>query len=223
MMILLLSEGKHKLGSDYATSRVASPLEILVRRILVNGEEHLLADDWQSADIQVERVPLRAPMFRGKPIRVGKGKGLGFEKLLLTWIREAKNHGFDAVVAVVDHDGDENRIEAFDAAQAHDLFPIRRAFGIAIRTFDGWMLADELALSLALGATVPTPRNPENERDSKARCQELLANSETTISLTEMYVAVATTVRIAILEKRCSRGFRPFSIRVRSLTSADAI
>jgi hypothetical protein len=210
MKILLLSEGKHELGSDHPRSALESPLAILVRRLL--GD----------TPIFFEREQLRAPTFRGQPIKVGKGKGLGFEKLLLTWMRVAEIHEFDAIVVVVDHDGDDNRIKAFNIAQANELFPIRRAFGIAIRTFDAWMLADEKALSDALCQVVPTQPSPEDESNPKRRCSEILDATASSLSQAEMYEKVASAVRLDMLQSRCSTGFKPFAERVRALRTASS-
>lgn len=248
MKILLLSEGRHELGSNDDRAPAASPLELLVRRVLKPGLvdvdrlwseanracnndddsaigeaviENLIRLIETCADLHVERVPLSAPTFRNKPVPIHRGKGYGFTNRLRAWLREAEKHGFDAVVAVIDHDGDDDRIKTFDMAQVDELFPIRRALGIAIRTFDAWMLADETALSKVLGRQVSTQPAPEKDNDPKRRCRQLLDDSGSPMSQVSMYAGVAALSRMDILEKRCPNGFKTFANRLRSLVHDD--
>lgn len=79
-----------------------------------------------------------------KNIRATQGRGDGFFKKAIASATEARKRGCDAVVFLIDEDGDGSRVAAIDKAQANEViseFP--HAFGVAIRRFDAWILADE--------------------------------------------------------------------------------
>jgi hypothetical protein len=225
MKILLLSEGKHELGSNHPRSKIAAPLENIVRQLLGLPIPQAPTDDGSAPSVDLddavafEHERLNASTFRGAPVMTIKGKGFAFEKKLLTWLLIASRFHIDAIVAVIDEDGDSKRIHAFDAAQESSLFCVPRAFGIAIRTFDAWMLADETALSAVLACQIPTQTSPEAMRDPKSVCQKLRDVSESQLSQTDMYQQIAARVRIDSLESRCPQGFKPFADRVRRLRS----
>ena len=93
----------------------------------------------------------------------------------------------------------------------------RRALGVAVRSFDAWMLADEQALTTALGYTVSRQSEPEAIRNPKELCARLLQKSAKTLTQTEMYEAVAKAADTDTLQERCPHGFAPFARRVREL------
>lgn len=209
MRILVLSEGKHELGGEGRDGHVASPLETLVRRLY-------------GADANVERCRFGAQEFGNALLSIRPGKGHNLTKRATAWMRLAQQQGFDAIVAVVDHDGFGDRVVAFDAAQEETGLAVGRAFGVAIRTFDAWMLADAKALSAALGQTVQTQPAPEALDDPKSICQRLLDGCSLDSSLAELYAGVAQAMRIEVLEDRCRKGFKPFAARVRALRGEAA-
>jgi hypothetical protein len=194
MKILVLSEGKHELGGEGPDGSVASPLETLVRRLY-------------GVEAEVERCRFGSQEFGNALLSIRPGKGHNLTKRATAWMRLAQQQGFDAIVAVVDHDGFPDRVVAFDAAQEEGGIALRRAFGIAIRTFDAWMLADAKALSTALGRTIQTQSAPEALDDPKSVCRRLLDDCGLDASLAELYAEIAQSVRIAELEQRCRKGF----------------
>lgn len=112
----------------------------------------------------------------------------------------------------------ERRQQQFDRAQDSTVFPIRRALGVAVRTFDAWMLADEKALAAVLGCKCPRQKDPETLSEPKTKCQELLETGTTELSgLSYLYAAVAEVAELTQIEERCRRGFAPFAQRVRAL------
>ena len=129
----------------------------------------------------------------------------------------AKELGYDAIVLVIDQDNVLKRVQEITDAQNDQRVTLRRALGVAIRTFDAWMLADERALTRVLGYAVSTQRSPEEMSDAKGVCAQLLSNSSTTMSQSEFYASVARDTDISTLERRCAMGFAPFAQRVRSL------
>jgi hypothetical protein len=223
MKILLLSEGKHELGSNHPRSKIAAPLENIVRRLLGLPIPQAPTDDGSTPSndlddaVAFEHERLNASTFRGEPVLTMKGKGFAFEKKLVTWLRMASRFHIDAVVAVIDQDGDGERIHAFHSAQENSIFGVPRAFGVAIRTFDAWMLADETSLTAILDCQIPTQPSPEEMRDPKSVCERLRDDSNSQLSQTDMYRQIAARVRIDLLESRCPKGFKPFADRVRRL------
>lgn len=194
MKVLLVAEGDHE---------HAGALAKLVERLL----EFPAAFDPKT----VRDIPVT------KQIQGSKDK---LKKKALMWVRHAQNQGHDAVVFIVDHDGYDDRHRQLDEAQAEvsTEFFLKRAFGVAVQTFDCWMIADEVALNLATGKTVDRFPSPEELKTAKNDCRSLLASS--TIpdrSQGEFYTDIATNSRIAELDKRCPKGFRPFAERVRKL------
>jgi len=194
MKVLLVSEGKHELGSDETEGALA----ILVRRLI---DRHVEFEQEKVSNSKV-RVHIR------------HGKQDGYTKRALAWVRYAEREGFEAMVLVIDQDNQPDRVRQFAEAQQVDSIPLRRALGVAIRTFDAWMLADEQALSGVLEYTVPTQPAPETITDPKDVCARLRDGSDYGMSLTEMYSAVAQRTDLEALRTRCPNGFAPFADRV---------
>ncbi len=195
MKVLLVSEGHHELGKDQETGA----LEFFVRGIYEGSLQCDLA--------KVSR----------KDIHAHHGKGRGYFKRAIRWMLEAKKKGYDALILVIDQDNQPDRIQQFTDAQETDDLLFRRALGVAIRTFDAWILADERALSQILKDTISQQSRPEAIRDAKERCAQLHTNSKVALSQSEFYAAVAAEAKIDTLEEQCPKGFAPFAERVRSL------
>lgn len=190
MQALIVSEGAHESGGA---------LEALVTR-LATSELRCEPDRLARRDIHAHH-----------------GKGRGFFKRAVRWLREARKRGFDALIVVVDEDGHSERVREMAEAQAYENVSLRRALGVAIRTFDAWMLADESALTTVLRYQVPRQADPEKHGNPKQVCADLLLHGRDGMTQTEMYAAVATRTDIGTLEQRCPRGFAPFAKRVRGL------
>lgn len=121
---------------------------------------------------------------------------------------------------VIDQDGDADRLPEMSKAQeeASVTAGIPRALGVAVRTFDAWMLADETALSNTLGYQVQQQRLPEANRDPKASCAQLLEqNRAVELRQREMYSEVAKLADLQLLAIRCPTGFGVFLDRLRNL------
>ncbi len=187
---LIVSEGPHESGGA---------LEVLVTRLATS-----------ELRCEPERMACQE-------IHAHHGKGQGFFKRAIRWLLEARKRGFDALILVVDEDGQSGRVRDIAAAQAYENVSLRRALGVAIRTFDAWMLADERALTTVLRYQVARQPAPENNMDPKQACADLQVRGEHGMTQTQMYAAVAAHVDIGTLEQRCPRGFAPFAKRVRGL------
>ncbi len=191
MKVLLVAEGQSELGGALAS---------LVKKLL-NKTAEFTCEDVRSPKVREHRRP---------------GKGAGFTKRALAWIRYAEQEGFAALVFVIDQDEYVERSAEMNVAQESPHFTLPRALGGAIRTFDAWMLADEQALSIALETTVKRQKSPESIMDPKRICKEL-RNQSSFAGWPDMYSAVADAIDVATLIKRCPKGFAPFARRVRQL------
>jgi hypothetical protein len=192
MKLLLVSEGKHELRNQGKPGA----LRILVERLL-------------GCDCEIETRKVSDPAIIRE---IGKGDGMF--KRAVAWMRFAMKHGFDALVLVIDEDGYRDRLQQIDEAQANTVFTLPRALGLAIKSFDAWILAHEVAMSTVLGGTVNRQRDMESLRDPKTVCEDLCTHQ---LSPSEFYARVAEAANLRDLESRCPRGFGPFAMRVRNL------
>jgi len=190
--VLLVAEGIHER---------AGALERLVHRIAM-ADLHCDSDNIQRNDIHAHN-----------------GQGQGYFKKAVRWLLHARAQHYEAVVLLIDEDGRPERTEQLDHAQQFSGVTIRRAMGMAIRTFDAWMLADEQALSTVLGYTVQRQPDPETIKDPKGQCATLLEKARPAMAQRDMYTRIAEEADVDALRSRCSRGFRPFADRVRALRS----
>ncbi len=190
MRVLIVSEGKHEQGGA-----------------LLN----LVARSCPGFALEATHANLSDPR-----IKSSNGGSRGTMKRAIRWVQDAEARGFDACVLVLDEDGERSRVAEIDEAQASDLSALPRALGVAVRTFDAWMLADETAIAAALGRPIRRQKDPEPLKDPKDAFRALLGQDPGP-SQSEAYEEVARRLRLFILEKRCPRGFAPFANRLRSL------
>lgn len=189
MRVLLVSEGESELGGA---------LETLVKNLGLT-----------EADITCDRVSRQS-------LHAVHGKGKGYFKRTVRWMLEAQKNGYDGLILVIDEDGKPERIQEIKEAQEHltnKIAGLRGACGVAVRSFDAWMLTDEKALTEGLGRTVNCQSDPERNRDPKKAFDEL-ANSD--LPRGELYAAIAEKIDLELLEKRCPKGFAPFAGRIRN-------
>lgn len=190
MKVLVVSEGKHE---------QAGALENLLRRL--GGDR---------ATFELDKVS-------SNRIHAFHGKGGGYFKRAVRWLREAERRGLDALVLLIDQDGQDDRSEQIRSAQDSSLLQLPRAMSVAVRTFDAWMLADEAALAEVLGCPVNRQPEPETIRDPKEACAGLLANGQNQMAQSEMYAKIAQRLDITVLVSLCPSGFKPFAERVRKV------
>lgn len=194
MRVLIVCEGKHE---------QRGALEAIVRR---------LNADLSSCDH--DRISRR-------DLHAHHGAGQGLYKRAVRWMLEAQKRGYEAVVLLTDEDGHpERRVETEKAQAESELSLIRRAIGVAIRTFDAWILADEQALSLVLGRNIQRQPAPESINHPKATCAQLFASCRCESAPSQVYSEVLQCADLGLLEDRCPSGFRPFAARVRALSPA---
>ena len=206
MKVLIVAEGIHELGDSAAPERGdesnhAGALQTLVRRLLP-GDIEFIKRAFKSRDVQPTAM---------------RGKGSKLRKRILLWFRYAERHECDAVIILVDEDDDPRRRPEMESARVQLGIRIRRACGLAIREFDAWIIADEGALSAALGSTVDCQPAPERIRNPKRVFEELHEASACKLWPRHVYAAVMEKVNLELLAKRCPRGFAPFAAMVRQL------
>ncbi len=110
------------------------------------------------------------------------GKGGKLFKKALGYALAAERRGCDGVVFLVDHDdGPDGKDRVEQLVRAQDYLSlavaVKRAFGVPVVTFDAWMVADEVAMSKALGTTVDRSPDPEDIADAKSSLGESLVNA----------------------------------------------
>ncbi len=198
--VLIVGEGEHELTGD----RPDPALTTLVHRLLGEG------------------IDMQATVKRSREVaghtHAGKGDRLG--RKFIGIVKFAKREGFDAVVILMDHDGDETRLTSATFAQESRSISFPRAVGIAVRAFDAWFLADHVDLSSVLATTVNMQPNPEKISDPKKVCESLRDAAGGDRRLRDLYSAVAAIVDLRILRARCPTGFAAFAERVEGLKSA---
>jgi len=190
MRVLVVSEGKHELSGA---------LENLLKRLGGVG-----------ASLTFDRVS-------NNTIHAVHGKGRGYFKRAVRWLKEAEDRGANALILLIDEDGRSERITEIRDAQDYHQSQLARAMGVAIRMFDAWMLADEKALTEVLGYTVNRQPDPETTGHPKQVCADLLAESGNQISPRDMYAQVSAKIDIDDLCARCPLGFEPFAAHVRNV------
>lgn len=95
MKVLLVSEGKHELG----TAEGEGALEILIGRL-------------RQDIIQCDRDRVSR-----KDIHVYHGKGKGYFKKAMSWLLHAEEKEYDALILVIDQDKYPERVQEFTDAQ----------------------------------------------------------------------------------------------------------
>lgn len=190
MRVLVVSEGKHE---------QSGALESLLKRL-----------GGTNASFEYDRVS-------NNTIHTFHGKGKGYFKRAIRWLKEAENRKVDAVVFLIDEDGKSERIEQIRDAQDSILSQLPRALGVAIKMFDAWMLADEKTLTQVLGYNVNRQPDPETIRNPKQVCETLLGESSIQMSQREMYAQISCVLDLDLLCDRCQSGFKPFATSVRNI------
>lgn len=203
MKILVVSEGKHELNLDDNEPRNGPLVRLIARVIEAHG----------SVSLEFERRPVSAL----PPRMMGSGKAGNYEHRAMAWVRLAEIEKFDAIVLLVDQDKSPARREGLDAAQINTRYSLPRAMGLAVKTFDAWMLADEQAISTAINKTVMRQKSPEAIKDPKQVLHSLIDGASEPRTI--VYLLIAEYTNLDTLCERCPEGFGPFHAREASLGS----
>ncbi len=205
MRILVISEGNNELGRT-GKDAVSGALIQLVKRVL-------------TPLLPLEKFQIEQRDNRSFGVVTKKDWGTGgadYQRKAMSWIRKAQNEQFDAIVIVVDQDDASDRRKGLDAAQADNRLLLPRAIGLAVKSFDAWMLADERAISNAIGRTVQRQKAPEDHNSPKNTMLGIVADSR---AMTDAYAKIADLANIETLCTRCPKGFKPFRDRLAKLAA----
>ena len=212
MKILLVAEGVHELGDLDDDRFDRGALHEFVRRLLPEAAGPVEFVNRRLDDRRVETQDAR---------KVGRAAGHRLTRRALAWVREARNAGCDAVVLLTDEDREPARHAALDAAQQNPVFPtVRRAFGVPVKTFDAWVLADADALTRAAGSRPTRRRDVEAVKKPKTECEAARDAGGSGKRLRDLYAEVAAAADLDVLRARCPKGFAPFAGRVAALADA---
>lgn len=206
MRVLVISEGKNELNHKTRESEVSGALVQLVERIL-NHPQAIEDLSIVGEDIRSYGVTTKQDWGTG---------GADYKRKAMCCIRRAENEKYDAIVILVDQDKAPDRRKGLDAAQEDVILSLPRAIGLAVKSFDAWMLADERAISKAIGRTVQTQSQPEEHKAPKEQMTTIIANCD---GMSDVYLRIAKEATIATLCTRCPKGFKPFYDRVAKLVA----
>jgi hypothetical protein len=220
MQILILGEGPTDLGrlALDGTLETEGTLPILVRKILNAVAPEL------PIDVRAQQISKKPRLFPASARRMGRSQ-YGYANRLWGLLGLKEGRDADAIVAVVDRDGKQNkdRIEELNKGR-QELSSENKAcaVGVAIEMIEAWLLADEKALRDALSdATMQRQPDPESLKDPKGKLREILTGAVSreiqTGDFPDHYAAIAKAVAVAVLEQRCPEGFGPFAEQVRAL------
>jgi len=205
--VLVLGDGANELGASPGVLIGPEDLPALARLV------HRLLN-------QPARVRYR--MGRFIEIEHARGKGDAFEKKTKAAILKARSLGFRAVVIVRDKDRKALAARLAPLARGRDAAAtgqVACAVGLAVETFDAWMICDGKAVGTAGGdgsRSHPDPESLDGQestgRHAKDRAVELFGSADV---LTKRYAQVAACVDLSLLAKCCPQGFAPFATEVR--------
>lgn len=208
--VVVYGEGPHELGHDLGQELNLESLPALpglVHRILGSPS----------------RAAYTAKSFLAVP--AVHGRGSKFAKKAKQAIREAGRLKFHAAAIVIDRDQQPN---------AKRIVPLRRgrddlmysgfppcAVGVAIETFDAWMIADRNAIKKAGGDQTKAHGDPESLTGKKGTGKhpkdvaDAIFGTTRGAGLGPKYATVAEHLDLALLETACPKGFKPFADEVR--------
>ncbi len=191
MKLLLVAEGKHEFGGA---------LETFVRRL-------------SGVQCEFDVVKVSDPKLRAHP-----GKGGRYFKKAIRCLIVAAERGCDGMVLLIDQDDQPDRRKQLSEAQGHtSLIALPRAMGVAVVTFDAWMLADEQALTTVLSTPVQRQSDPETIKNPKDVCEALRDEAGSSLDLTDLYSSVAGQIDLEALSRRCPDGFAPFAQKIKEM------
>ena len=222
MRVLVVGEGPDDIG-PLEDDTVAGPLEVLLFRLL--GEPH----DW---DCDRQSFLVRTSRHIHPDV---KNKGHKDARRVKRFMIEAGGDGYEALFVVVDRDADRAKERAVRRApdelrqETPAAFAIETVVGVAIETFDAWMLADDQAVSEVLGCDASAEGHPEslagapNTKDhTKTRMDGLIRSSASAGKHRwQLYPRIAEKASLARLKRKCPKGFGRFAKEVRAVGAAS--
>jgi hypothetical protein len=202
--ILVYCEGKNEHGRCWDKEHIGmdhpGALPKLVNKLLPDTTDwHFCCRPWQK---------VKAP----------RGKGALLARKTMVAMQRGRLDEFDAVVIVMDRDRKKSRLTDLTAGREKGSNDVSSPFvpcaiGVAVETFDAWMIVDGNAVNEAEGDGSNTHGDPESldgKEDSgnhpKAWAKRIFGDA-----LTGAYTAVAQHVDVTMLQQRCPKGFGAFA------------
>jgi Domain of unknown function (DUF4276) len=152
----------------------------------------------------------------------------GYQKKILSMLKEAEENSFDYVVFLIDQDGYADRTR--DAREIlQDKWVLKKfthipdipsVISVAIEALDAWVLTDEEALSKVTGQIIPKQKEPENFKGNpKNVCQKILEDSKKELSLSNFYKEIFENLNVKNAEKS-SKSLEDFSEQIKKVFCA---
>ncbi len=207
--ILVFGEGAHELGKVRGEALSNDELPALLGLIYrIMGEPPEVSFECEEFK-KIAHVHGTTPGGRW----AGKVKGA---------ILRAKQRGADAAVIVIDRDRKTPSERLRPLEQGRDAMDGVQwpccAVGVAVETFDAWMIADGSAIGKAGGAADKSHGSPESldgseksRRHPKAKAEEIFGTGK---GMADKYAIVAQHVDLELLKRCCPEGFAPFAKEV---------
>lgn len=210
--LMVVGEGPHELGdpetweSDGEAGGAALP--VLVHRVLR-----------EPAEVCYHKKKLSAKGSRNEQKRAKHrhGRGTKASGRVKIWIDRALRAGCHGVIILWDHDGDDvtdrlGQMRIGRDEMANDSFAAYPAcaVGVAVKSFDAWMIADGAAVGQAEGDSAnshPSPESLGSAHATKTRAMDIFGDEE---GLRVRYACVAEHTDLDTLAACCPEGFAPF-------------
>jgi hypothetical protein len=202
--VLVLGDGPNELGDIRDVTLPSGglpPLPRLLHRVL--GESPSLS--------------FEVSLFG--PVGHIHGKGPKYAKKVKLSIIRARQKNFDGLVILIDRDRRPDSETLCALERGRDEMMVATypscAVGVAVETFDAWMIVDGRAIAQAGGTAARAHGDPEkldgkegSGRHPKDLAGEILGGEK---GLGARYATVAQHVRLDLLKERCPKGFGRFA------------
>ncbi|MEZ4448783.1 MAG: hypothetical protein R3B09_04820 [Nannocystaceae bacterium] len=227
MKVLFVGDGAHDVGKpetrfhEVPWIALGGVVPHLARKVVPGIREDSLALTW--GDLA------RLSAVQGSGRVKDYARKVGFAVTIA-----ARRYGCDAVVAVVDRDGEKSRLVEAEAI-AKAIYEVPTVYGVAIESIEAWTLGSRTALAVHVGVGLPAlhghyPHSRVEEfyatsGKAELRSKEILArvaglcHQRDSLAFRE---AVAQATDVAELERACPRGFGPFAAALRGLSVVRA-
>ena len=221
MRVLFVGDGNHDIGPGDGTERPRR-----ARGVIPILSEKVVPSISASESKSLTWREIRSFPPSGRQRRPGRGGSSGYERRARLAATIAKVRQLDAVICVVDEDGDDTRLGRLQRCRVEPdgrgSPPVPIACGAVVRTIEAWSLGAPHAIAEVLGVHIDRVRqhipkkvetlNPNSgkpERRSKTILAKLaeLGNRQDNIGFRED-IAIHTNVNK--LKKACPVGFAPF-------------
>ena len=204
--ILVVGEGNNEIGpfDEWGQERAGpgkSPLANLVDRILGDGDRTYCCKSFKDATFRAHGAKTRGLMKRAEKV-----------------IFHARRNGFDGCVILIDKDRNTTNDTLRPLEQASENLADRCAVGVAVETFDAWMICDPNAVKAMGGDKSHCHPQPERLQGTEASGNHPKSHAKRCfpgMGLTDAYCLVATKIDLDHLKKQCPQGFGAFEKEVR--------